>query len=52
MAVQSTDGYQYAAHRRDVVVPVRTVHNLIGKLDWERHEDSFVLVPGLLRGAE
>lgn len=50
-ADQSMDGYQYAAHRRDVVVPMRTVHNLVGKLDWERHKDSFGLVPALPWGA-
>jgi hypothetical protein len=50
-AVQSRDGYQYAVHKRDVVDPMRMVHNLVGKLEWERHRDSFGLIPALPRGA-
>jgi hypothetical protein len=50
-AVQSRDGYQYAARRRDVVVLMRTVHNRVGKLDWERHKNSFGVVPALPWGA-
>ena len=50
-AVQLRDGCQYAAHRRDAVAPMRTVHNLIGKLDWEKYKDSFGLVPALPWGA-
>lgn len=51
MVIQSRDDYQCVAHRRDVVAPKRTLHNRVGKLDWERRKDSFGLVPALPRGA-
>ena len=50
-AVQLRGGYQYAAHRKDVVAPKRRLRNRVGKLDWERCKNSFPLVPVLPRGA-